>query len=157
MEAPGQPKRPISAGLKPTTVAPASRHPAADDVDVDNEPPSEWRSVPAALTLAQAIWLARTCEVLMPECVVTVFDPRLQDDESRSPWCILSPAPLGVNATDAIVGAPLGPPPPANEPSMPPPTVQGGRFSLKVAASTHTNLPKAPIASRRAQSAGPTR
>lgn len=74
------------------------------------ESPAEWRRPPAALSLAQARWLSQTCQVLMPDCMVLVFDPRRQDDARCSPWSVVTPS-FDAAAGDAIVRAPLEPPP----------------------------------------------
>lgn len=74
------------------------------------ESPAEWRRSPAALSLAQARWLSQTCQVLMPDCMVLVFDPRRQDDARCSPWSVVTPS-FDAAAGDAIVRAPLEPPP----------------------------------------------
>jgi hypothetical protein len=74
------------------------------------ESPAEWLRAPATLSLAQARWLSRTCQVLLPECMVLIFDPRRQDDALCSPWSVVAPS-SGDAMGDTVVRAPLGPPP----------------------------------------------
>jgi hypothetical protein len=63
--------------------------------------------VPGAAVGAQQIrWLAQVCRVMLPHCLVCVFDPLSQDLESRySPWTVLSEdaQALGVERDERIV------------------------------------------------------
>ena len=63
--------------------------------------------VPGAAVGAQQIrWLAQVCRVMLPHCLVCVFDPLSQDLESRySPWTVLAEdaQALGVERDERIV------------------------------------------------------
>ena len=63
--------------------------------------------VPGAAVGAQQIrWLAQVCRVMLPHCLVCVFDPLSQDLESRySPWTVLTEdaQALGVERDERLV------------------------------------------------------